>query len=88
MPGTETEPGAVLVTVHDREDAQELAEQLLSQGYEPCTVHRGPRAGADDDGDADWVIEVRTDPYGSSAILDQPHLAALAEDYGGSAHNG
>ncbi len=80
--------GAVLVTLSDREDAEELAEQLLEQGYEPCLVHRDMLAGEDDAEDADWVIEVRTGPHGGSAVFDEPHLAALAEDYGGFASQG
>ena len=86
MVAESAEKGVVLVVLHDREDARELAEQLLSQGYEPCAVHRDMLAGEDDAEDADWVIEVRTGPHGGSAVLDQPHLAALAEDYDGFAH--
>ncbi|MFW5417395.1 hypothetical protein J0910_12355 [Nocardiopsis sp. CNT-189] len=82
------EPEAVLVTLHDREDAEELAEQLLDQGYAPCTVHRDMLAGEDDAEDADWVIEVRVGPHGGSALFDEPHLALLAEDYGGFAVSG
>ncbi|MFJ9552764.1 hypothetical protein ACIRPH_03050 [Nocardiopsis sp. NPDC101807] len=77
--------GAVLVTLSDRDDAAELAEQLLEQGYEPCRVHRDMLAGEDDAEDADWVIEVLTGPHGGPAVFDEPHLAALAEDYGGFA---
>ncbi|WP_308251212.1 hypothetical protein [Streptomonospora nanhaiensis] len=77
--------GAVLVTLADREDAEELAEQLLDQGYAPCTVHRDMLAGEDDAEDVDWVIEVRTGPHGGPAALDEPHLHQLAEDYGGFA---
>jgi len=77
--------GAVLVTLADRDDAVELAEQLLEQGYEPCRVHRDMLAGEDDADDADWVIEVLTGPHGGPAVFDEPHLAALAEDYGGFA---
>jgi hypothetical protein len=75
--------GTVLVTLADRDDAEELAEQLLEQGYEPCLVHRDMLAGEDDAEDADWVIEVRTGPHGGPAVFDEPHLAALAEDYRG-----
>lgn len=77
--------GAVLVTLPDREDAVELAEQLLEQGYEPCRVHRDMLAGEDDAEDADWVIEVLTGPHGGPAVFDEPHLGLLAEDYGGFA---
>ncbi|MEE2038524.1 hypothetical protein Q8791_14970 [Nocardiopsis sp. CT-R113] len=77
--------GAVLVTLSDKDDATELAEQLLEQGYEPCRVHRDMLAGEDDAEDADWVIEVLTGPHGGPAVFDEPHLAALAEDYGGFA---
>lgn len=77
--------GVVLVTLADREDAEELAEQLLEQGYGPCLVHRDMLAGEDDAEDVDWVIEVHTGPHGGPAVFDEPHLAALAEDYGGFA---
>ncbi|WP_116245171.1 hypothetical protein [Nocardiopsis sp. FIRDI 009] len=77
--------GAVMVSLPDREDADELAEQLLEQGYEPCHVHRDMLAGEDDAEDVDWVIEVRTGPHGGPAVFDEPHLSALAEDYGGFA---
>ncbi|GAA3759201.1 putative hydrolase of the HAD superfamily [Spinactinospora alkalitolerans] len=82
---TDQATGAVLVTLPDRDDAEELAEQLLAQGYEPCALHRDMLAGEDDAEDVDWVIEVRTGPHGGSAALDQPHLAALAESYDGFA---
>jgi hypothetical protein len=77
--------GTVLVTLPDRDDAEELAEQLTDQGYEPCTVHRDMLAGEDDADDADWVIVVRTGPHGGPAAFDGPHLSLLAEDYGGFA---
>ncbi|PSK91813.1 hypothetical protein CLV63_11994 [Murinocardiopsis flavida] len=77
--------GVVLVTLPDRDDAEELAEQLADQGYEPCVVHRDMLSGEDDADDADWVIEVRTGPHGGPATFDEPHLALLAEDYGGFA---
>ncbi|MEV2274889.1 hypothetical protein AB0I72_04835 [Nocardiopsis sp. NPDC049922] len=77
--------GTVVVSLPDRDDAEELADQLLEQGYEPCLVHRDMLAGEDDAEDADWVIEVRTGPHGGPAVFDEPHLAALAEDYGGFA---
>ena len=77
--------GTVLVTLSEKEDAHELAEQLADQGYEPCTVHRGRLAGEDDAEDADWVIEVSTGPHGGPATFDEPHLAMLAGDYGGFA---
>ncbi|TQN31973.1 hypothetical protein FHX37_1898 [Haloactinospora alba] len=76
---------SVLVTLAEREDADELAEELLEQGYEPCSVHRSMLAGEDDAADADWVIEVRTGPHGGPAAFEEPHLAALAADYGGVA---
>ncbi|MUL40827.1 hypothetical protein FZ103_06460 [Streptomonospora sp. PA3] len=77
--------GTVLVTLSEREDAEELAEQLRDQGYEPCTVHRDMLAGEDDAEDVDWVIEVTTGPHGGPATFDEPHLAMLAQDYGGFA---
>ncbi|GAB3205836.1 hypothetical protein ACQEU5_00670 [Marinactinospora thermotolerans] len=83
MTGEPVRAGTVLVTLPDRDDAEELAEQLLAQGYEPCLVHRDMLAGEDDAEDVDWVIEVRTGPHGGPATLDEPHLAALAEDYDG-----
>lgn len=75
----------MLITLPEREDAEELAEELRDQGYEPCAVHRDLLAGEDDDEDADWVVEVRTGPHGGPAAFEEPHLASLAEDYGGFA---
>ncbi|WP_017612969.1 hypothetical protein [Nocardiopsis salina] len=77
--------GAVMVTLTEREDAEELAEQLHEQGYEPCTVHREMLAGEDDAEDVDWVIEVHTGPHGGPAVFDETHLGLLADDYGGFA---
>lgn len=77
--------GAVMVTLTEREDAEELAEQLKEQGYEPCTVHRDMLAGEDDAEDVDWVIEVHTGPHGGPAVFDETHLGLLADDYGGFA---
>ncbi|MBB4930962.1 putative hydrolase of the HAD superfamily [Lipingzhangella halophila] len=79
------QPGAVVVTLPERDDAEELAEQLETQGYEPCLVHRDMLAGEDDAEDADWVIEVHTGPHGGPATFDEPHLQMLAENYGGFA---
>lgn len=81
----DTGTGVVLLTIPDRRDAEELAEELVGQGYEPCTVHRDQLAGEDDDEDADWVVEVRTGPHGGPAAFEEPHLATLADDYGGFA---
>ncbi|MEY9212980.1 hypothetical protein NI17_003020 [Thermobifida halotolerans] len=81
-----TPEGAVLVTLAEREDAEELAGQLLEEGYAPCTVHRDMFAGEDDAEDVDWVIEVRTGPGGAPAAMDEDGLSALAEDYGGFTH--
>ncbi|GAA4905887.1 hypothetical protein [Streptomonospora salina] len=77
--------GSVFVTLSEKEDAEELAEQLQDQGYEPCVVHRDMLAGEDDAEDVDWVIEVDTGPHGGPATFDEPHLAMLAQDYGGFA---
>jgi hypothetical protein len=81
----DTGTGVVLLTIPDRRDAEELAEELADQGYEPCTVHRDRLAGEDDDEDVDWVVEVRTGPHGGPAAFEEPHLATLADDYGGFA---
>lgn len=77
--------GAVMVTLPQREDAEELAEQLHEQGYEPCSVHREMLAGKDDAEGVDWVIEVQVGPHGGPAVFDETHLGLLAEDYGGFA---
>lgn len=78
-----TEEGQVLVSLPDRDDAEELAEELSDQGYEPCTVHREMLAGEDDAEDVDWVVVVRTGPHGGPATFEEPHLSTLAHDYGG-----
>lgn len=77
--------GRVLVTLREKADAEELAEELRDAGYEPCTVHRDMLAGEDDAEDVDWVIEVQTGPHGGPAAFEEPHLATLAADYGGFA---
>lgn len=82
---TEEQMPGVLVTVPDRESAEELAEQLLDQGYSPCTVHRDKFAGEDDDEDVDWIVDVHTGPHGGPATFDEPHLQMLGADYGGYA---
>ncbi|AAZ55159.1 hypothetical protein JCM3263A_07440 [Thermobifida fusca] len=81
-----THEGAVLVTLAERDAAEELAEQLQEQGYAPCTVHRDMYAGEDDAEDVDWIVEVRTGPDGAPAVMDEEGLAALAEEYGGFVH--
>ncbi|MDS1269387.1 hypothetical protein RIF23_03655 [Lipingzhangella sp. LS1_29] len=83
--GKQAVEGRVLVTLPERSDAEELAEELQDAGYEPCTVHRDMLAGEDDAEDVDWVIEVHTGPHGGPAAFEEPHLATLAADYGGFA---
>lgn len=77
--------GAVMVTLSEREDAEELAEQLHEQGYEPCSLHREMVAGKEEAERVDWVIEVQVGPHGGPAVFDETHLGLLAEDYGGVA---
>lgn len=73
------------MTLPAQEDAEELAEQLQTQGYEPCLVHHDTRATGDGAEDVDWVIDVATGPHGGPATFDEPHLQMLAADYGGFA---
>ena len=73
----------VLVVLHDKDEAEELAEELLTGGWAPCTVHRELLAGEDDAEDADWVILVETTPDGLPAIHSQDELEVLADRYDG-----
>ncbi|MCP3800440.1 hypothetical protein NLX83_14335 [Allokutzneria sp. A3M-2-11 16] len=73
----------LLVVLHDKDEAQDLAEEMLAAGWVPCTVHRELLAGEDDAEDADWLILVETTPDGLPAIHEQDELEFLADRYGG-----
>ncbi|MFB9904712.1 HAD family hydrolase [Allokutzneria oryzae] len=80
-PGESTvdEPSPVLIVLHDKDDAAALAEELLGDGWAPCTVHKELLAGEDDAEDADWVVLLETAPDGLSASCWQDELERLAE---------
>ncbi|HEY3503688.1 MAG TPA: hypothetical protein VGN37_12995 [Actinocatenispora sp.] len=73
----------VLIVLPDRDDAEDLAEELRTAGYAPALVHRDMLAGDDDAEDVDWVIELTTAPDGGPASAAHEDLAALAETYDG-----
>ncbi|GAA3991817.1 hypothetical protein GCM10022247_08540 [Allokutzneria multivorans] len=80
-PGESTvdEESPLLVVLNDREDAEDVADQLLREGWAPCTVHKQLLAGEDDAEDADWVILVETTPEGLPAVCSKDELDELAE---------
>lgn len=73
----------VLLVLPDRDDAEDLADQLRAAGYAPALVHRDMLAGEDDAEDVDWVIELVTGPGGGPAAAGLDELAALAESRDG-----
>ncbi|GLY52912.1 HAD-IA family hydrolase [Lentzea sp. NBRC 102530] len=76
-------PPTVLLILPDRDEAEELAAELLEDGWGPCLVHRDMLAGEDDAEDVDWVVELTTAPDGSPASAHRPELDALAEQHEG-----
>lgn len=76
-------PPTVLLILPDRDDAEELAESLLGDGWGPCAVHRDMLAGEDDAEDVDWVVELTTAPDGTPASAHREELDELAERYEG-----
>ncbi|GGM66020.1 hypothetical protein GCM10012275_40750 [Longimycelium tulufanense] len=76
--GTGSAPGIYLV-LPDRDEAEQLAEELATDGWSPCAVHRDMLAGEDDAEDVDWVIVVETAPDGLPAACWQDTLDRLAE---------
>ena len=81
-------PPTVLVILPDRDEAEELADELLADGWGPCAVHRDMLAGEDDAEDVDWVIEVTTAPDGTPASAHRDELDDLAERHDGFTGDG
>ncbi|SHG48752.1 HAD family hydrolase [Streptoalloteichus hindustanus] len=75
-------PG-VLVVLPDRDEAEELAEELTADGWSPCSVHRDMLAGEDDAEDVDWVVLVETAPDGLPASCWRDALDRAAEQRDG-----
>lgn len=73
----------VLLILPDRDEAEELAAELLDEGWGPCSVHRDMLAGEDDAEDVDWVVELTTAPDGTPASAHRAELDALAERHDG-----
>ncbi|MFC3891780.1 HAD-IA family hydrolase [Lentzea rhizosphaerae] len=73
----------VLLILPDRDEAEELAAELLEAGWGPCAVHRDMLAGEDDAEDVDWVIELTTAPDGLPASAHRSRLDDLAEQHDG-----
>ncbi|RKT57538.1 hypothetical protein [Saccharothrix australiensis] len=69
----------LLLVLHDRDEAEELARGLRAAGWAPCAVHKDLLAGEDDAEDADWVVEVATAPGGAPAHTRRAELEALLE---------
>ncbi|NGY58430.1 hypothetical protein G7043_05710 [Lentzea sp. NEAU-D13] len=81
-------PPTVLVILPDRDEAEELADELRADGWGPCAVHRDMLAGEDDAEDVDWVIEVTTAPDGTPASAHRDELDDLAERHDGFTGDG
>ncbi|WP_170191784.1 HAD family hydrolase [Saccharothrix syringae] len=81
--GTTGADGALLLVLHDRDDAEEAARELAEAGWAPCAVHRDLLAGEDDAEDADWVVELVTGPDGRAASLHRGLVEGLAARYDG-----
>ncbi|MEU7482147.1 HAD-IA family hydrolase [Lentzea sp. NPDC042327] len=78
-------PPTVLLVLPDRDEAEELATELLGEGWAPARVHRDMLAGEDDAEDVDWVVELTTAPDGSPASAHRDELDELAERHDGFA---
>ncbi|WP_232836735.1 HAD-IA family hydrolase [Lentzea terrae] len=76
-------PPTVLLILSDRDEAEELAAELLEEGWGPCVVHRDMLAGEDDAEDVDWVIELTTAPDGTPASAHRAELDDLADRHDG-----
>lgn len=76
-------PPTVLLILPDRDEAEELAAELLEAGWGPCAVHRDMLAGEDDAEDVDWVVELTTAPDGLPASAHRHELDELAEEHDG-----
>ncbi|WP_143138613.1 HAD-IA family hydrolase [Lentzea waywayandensis] len=81
-------PPTVLLILPDRDEAEELATELLEAGWGPCAVHRDMLAGEDDAEDVDWVVELTTAPDGLPASAHRPELDDLAERHDGFTSDG
>ncbi|MCP2165428.1 hypothetical protein [Goodfellowiella coeruleoviolacea] len=73
----------VLLVLSDRDDARQVAEDLVARGWRPGTVHRDMLAGEDDAEDVDWVVELATAPDGRPASALRSWLDELADRYDG-----
>ena len=63
----------------DREVAEELADELESEGLTEVRVVREALAGEDDSEDHEWAVYVRTPPERAYAV----RFEALAAAHGG-----
>ncbi|WP_086821152.1 HAD family hydrolase [Allokutzneria sp. NRRL B-24872] len=76
---TVDEESPLLVVLHEKDEAEDVADQLLREGWAPCTVHKQLLAGEDDAEDADWVVLVETTPEGLPAVCSKDALEDLAD---------
>ncbi|GAA2029430.1 hypothetical protein GCM10009740_18790 [Terrabacter terrae] len=68
-----------LIVLPDREVAEELADELESEGLGEVRVVREALAGEDDSEDHEWAVYVRTPPTIAYAV----RFEALAAAHGG-----
>jgi hypothetical protein len=77
---------ALIVSLPDRGDAEELAETLHIAGWEPCTVNSHRLAGDDDPEAVEWTVLVVTGPGGLPAGTHRGTLELEATPLGGFVH--
>ncbi|MBP2474659.1 putative hydrolase of the HAD superfamily [Crossiella equi] len=82
-PSRTDEARGLLLVLHDRQEAEDLARELAADGWVVGGVHREMLAGEDDAEDVDWVVELVTAPDGLPATCWQDRLEALAEAHDG-----
>ncbi|MGW0518973.1 hypothetical protein [Crossiella sp. NPDC003009] len=74
---------SLLLVLHDRQEAEDLAEELRADGWVVGGVHREMLAGEDDAEDVDWVVVLETAPDGLPASCWQDQLEDIAEAHDG-----
>ncbi|GAA2844240.1 hypothetical protein [Crossiella cryophila] len=79
----QTENQSLLLVLHDRQEAEDLAAELRADGWVVGGVHREMLAGEDDAEDVDWVVVLETAPDGLAATCWQDRLEELAEAHDG-----
>ena len=76
-----------LLVLPDRDVAEQLAADLLDEGFTAARVVRLPLAGEDDSEDDEWGVHVVeenvADPTGAVAQGLRDRFVAFAEEHGG-----